>query len=187
VGQSETTLKEPDEELPAPPGERDWPQHWQGPFLSALSLLPDISSACRASRIGRATAYRYRDSDQAFRDAWDEALELARDSMQRIARQWATVGVPVRTRRTKRKVKNGVVIEEETIETEAAERSATMMIFWLKAWYPDRYRWSERVETTGAEGGPIRIESLDSIDRQIEKLSEELALSADRTPEDEPE
>jgi rRNA maturation endonuclease Nob1 len=52
------------------------------------------------------------------------------------------------------------------------------MIFWLKAHFPDRYRWAERVEATGADGGAIKIASLSETDRQIEVLAAELQSRA---------
>lgn len=188
AGQGETATKRPadaeldDEQPVAAPHERPWSRPWQAPFLRSLGLIPDVSSACRSAGVGRATVYRNRDSDGAFRDAWDEALEIARDNVQRVAHNWITVGVPVRSRRTRTVTKTTadgeVTTTTETIESESAERSSTLMIFWLKAWYPERYRWSERFEATGAEGGPIRVESLDTIDAQIAQLSDELAARA---------
>lgn len=157
------------------------------PFLRSLSVLPDVSSACRVARIGRTRCYEARNTIPAFQQAWDEALELAADLIQRQAHTWITTGVPVRSSRTVTKTKtaaNGTVTETVTEEvvSESAERSATLMIFWLKAHYPERYRWSERVEATGIEGGPIRVESLSSIDAQIEELAAELAARGQGDP-----
>jgi len=77
-----------------------------------------------------------------------------------------------------------VIIDEttETVETEAAERYGPMLIFLLKAHFPDRYRWSERIETTGAEGGPIRFESITELDQKIAALHEELRVRAGSDP-----
>lgn len=170
---------EGEEENPLAPHERPWPRVWMAPFLQSLSMIPDVSSACRVATVGRSTVYENRDRNPDFRSAWDEALELCRDLIQRNAHRWITTGVPVKQVKRHTKTKKdaaGNILEtiEETFETEGSERSATLMIFWLKAWYPDRYRWSERVEATGADGGPIRVESLDSIDRQIAELEAEI-------------
>lgn len=183
----ETALKDDAQDLP--PHERPWAFPWQKPFLETLSLMPDVSAACRIAGISRPRAYALRGSDAAFAQAWDEALEQARDLVQRRAHEWITQGVPVRSVRTKRKMNaKGEMIEEEVIETVGSERSATLMIFWLKAWYPDRYRWAERVESTGADGGPLRIETVETIDRQIAELTSELeARRARGVGQDEPE
>lgn len=191
TGHDETPVKAPDDPLAVtdlPPHERPWPFTWQKPFLETLTLMPDVSAACRLAGIGRARAYELRGKDTAFSSAWDEALELARDFVQRRAHEWITQGVPVRSVRTKRKTNaKGELIEEEVIETVSSERSATLMIFWLKAWYPDRYRWAERVESTGADGGPLRIESVESIDQQIAALTAEMeARSTAGVGQDEP-
>jgi hypothetical protein len=44
----------------------------------------------------------------------------------------------------------------------------------LKRWRPE-YRDSYRAEISGPEAGPVRIESIEVIDRQIAELVEELA------------
>lgn len=169
------------------PWERQWARAWQAPFLHALSSLPDVSSACRVAGMGRTAVYAARAAQADFSDAWDECLETARDQVQSRAYEWITSGVPVKSVRTVTKTKKGPggeVLETntETVETHSAERSATLMIFWLKAWYGDRYRWSEKVEATGADGGPIRVESIEEIDRKIADLSAELAAKAAGAP-----
>ena len=165
-----------------PPHERKWKRPWQARFLRAMSLIDDASSACRIANVSKTTAYRNRESDPEFAAAWDEARESARDLVERTAHQWITTGVPVKNVRTRTVTKTvkGELVEEttETVETLSAERSATLMIFWLKAHHPERYRFAERLETTGAGGGPVRIETVESIDRQIEKLAAELQVRA---------
>lgn len=185
--EDETGQTQEEENLPVLPADRSWPRPWMAPFLRSLSLLPDVSSACRIARIARSAAYANREKTPGFADAWDEALELAQDFVLRQAHTWVTTGVPVRSTRTvtKRKLNQaGEILETitETTESESAERSATMMIFWLKAFHPERFRWSERAEVTGAEGGPIRIETLSVIDAQIAKLAAELGDRAGLEP-----
>lgn len=182
------------------PWEREWPLVWQRPFLRALAELPDVSSACRASSTSRTAAYRARSGEgdtgtgmvPGFAEAWDECLLLARDRLERHAFEFATIGLPVRTRRTVTRTKidaDGAVLETatETTETVSAERSATMLIFMLKANYPDKYRWADRVAVGGgAEAdAPIQIETLTGIDRQIAALTEALnqrAIAAGSPP-----
>lgn len=194
TGQPEKPYRSPfDRELtqaPVPvPADRQWPRSWQSPFLRSLSLIPDVSSACRLARIARQTAYDARNSQPDFAAAWEEALAMSFDYIDRHMHTWITTGVPIRTARTvtKRKVdRDGKLIEttSETVETESAERSATLMIFWAKAWNPDRYRWSERAEVTGADGGPLRIESVEEIDRKIAALVAEMEASGDPVPDE---
>jgi hypothetical protein len=169
------------------PADREWPRPWMSTFLRALSLVPEVTSASRVARISKASIYTWRKDLPEFAEAWDEALEMAKDYVVRHAHTWLTTGVPVRSLRTVTKRKTdaeGRVIETttETVETESAERSATLMIFWLKAFHPDRFRWSERAEITGADGGPVRIESIEEIDRRIAELAEELEQTAGGEP-----
>lgn len=199
-----TTAADEAPSLPPLPAERDWPRPWMGPFLRSLSVMPDVTSACRIARVGRRTVYDARDGVPArgerearapvpgFAEAWEEALALCRDFIENQVHRWITTGVPVRSVRRVTKTKKGADGKtiESTVEeftTEGAERSATLMIFWLKAHYPERYRWAERVETTGADGGPVRISAVDDLDRQIAELSAELAArGADEPVPDEP-
>jgi hypothetical protein len=160
------------------PADRGWPHQWQRTFLQALTSLPDVSAACRLAGISRPRVYQVRDEDADFARAWADAIDLAHDAVERRAFQWIMTGVPVKKTVTKKKMKGGVEVETETTTTESAETSATLMIFWLKAHFPDRYRWSERAELTGADGGAIKIASLSETDRQIEVLAAELQSRA---------
>jgi hypothetical protein len=169
-----TAEKDAEEQALPAPADREWPKQWHRIFLQSLSVLPNVTAACRTAGISKVHAYRTRDENPAFAQAWTDALEIARDAVERRAYQWIMTGVPVKKQVTKRKLKNGVVVEEETTTTESAETNATLMIFWLKAWMPDRYRWAERVETSGPDAGPIQVESIDRIDRQIAELAAEL-------------
>ena len=167
------------------PHERRWRTAWQGPFLQAMSLIDDVSSACRIANISRASAYRVREEDKAFAEAWDEARDHARDLVERTAHEWITTGVPVKQKRTRTITKtddNNKVIETTTTveETESAERSATLMIFWLKAHFPERYRFAERFEHAGDAGGPIEIAvTKEEIDTAVERFSSTVVRLAD--------
>jgi len=164
------------------PHERKWKRPWQSAFLRAMSVVDDATSACRLASVSKTTAYRTREDSPEFALAWDEAREHARDLIERTAHQWITTGVPVKRKRTRTVTKTvGAEVTETTTtteETEGSERSATLMIFWLKAHYPDRYRFAEKVEHGGTEGSPVRIESVSALDAQIEQLSAELQRRA---------
>lgn len=162
------------------PADRPWTKQWHKIFMLSLQSIPNVNAACRMAGISRSRAYATRDELPAFAAAWEDALAIAHDSVERRAYQWIMTGVPVRrtVKRTRTKVNDkGVmeIVESEETTTESAETSATLMIFWLKSWMPDRYNQPDRHETTGAEGGPIQIESIDHIDRQIAELTAELA------------
>jgi hypothetical protein len=48
-------------------------------FLLSLQRDPNVSLACDEAKISRETAYQWRESDKAFRVAWDNAVERCRD------------------------------------------------------------------------------------------------------------
>ena len=54
-------------------------------FLRQLSLLPNVSAACRAANIGRSAAYAWKHEDEDFSAAWDEAVEEATDELEQVA------------------------------------------------------------------------------------------------------
>lgn len=175
-----------------PPSERAWPRPWMSPFLHSLSRIPDVSAACRVAGVSRTTVYRHKGvgdeegDTPGFADAMEEAESLAQDLVQRTAHTWITTGVPVKSKRVRRKSRINEttgqleVIEEETIETESAERSATLMIFWLKAFHPERFRFADKFEHTGADGGPVEfVIPKEEADRATERFSARVVRLAD--------
>src|SRR5262245_60689883 len=52
---------------------------WKPRFLRSLRLWNGPVRAARKAGVNPATAYKARESDPDFRDAWDEALELRRE------------------------------------------------------------------------------------------------------------
>lgn len=73
------------DESPAPTSKdttaraRAWPKPWMGPFLAALSLNGIVTTSSDAARINRCTAYEERETNEEFRVAWEEAIEVALD------------------------------------------------------------------------------------------------------------
>lgn len=63
-------------------------------FLQALRELPNVSTACELSGLSRSYAYAERQTDQAFREQWDEALECATDALEQRAFELAQAGCP---------------------------------------------------------------------------------------------
>src|ERR1700680_3483424 len=61
-------------------------------FLAALRLGKSIAAAARAACIGRRTCYDWRDRDQAFAVAWDEAFEEGTDRLEDLALRGAEQG-----------------------------------------------------------------------------------------------
>jgi len=110
-------------------------REWYGVFLSTLRNTANVRAACEKAHITRRTAYRNRDENAAFRDAWDEAIEDACDSLEAVAR--------VRAQRS----------------------SDTLLIFLLKAHRPGVYRETTRnynINLTPEQAAQMTDEEIDA-------------------------
>ena len=65
---------------------------WQKLFLKALSEVPVVQHACDAAGVQRCTAYRARQADEAFAQAWDDAMEAGVDRAEKEAFRRAVIG-----------------------------------------------------------------------------------------------
>ncbi len=88
-------------------------------LLQALAAGLSVKAACEVAGIGRRTAYDWRNEDQEFASAWDEAIETGTDAL-----------------------------EDEAL-SRAMNGSDTMLIFLLKARRPEKYRDTHRVQHDG--------------------------------------
>lgn len=111
-------------------------------FISTLSKRAIVSHACKDARIDRATAYRARETDPTFAAAWEEAVEVAADTLE--AEGW-------------RRAVDGVDKPVGFYQGEAAEHvkeySDTLLIFLLKGARPNKYRENMKLE----HGGEVRV------------------------------
>ena len=58
---------------------------WHAPFLAALATCGNVSYACKIAKVKRRLAYEHRERFEDFRDAWDEASEMAVDGLEYVA------------------------------------------------------------------------------------------------------
>lgn len=65
---------------------------WKPTFLAALRELPVVAHACKAVGIERSTAYRAREADALFAEAWDDAMEAGIDRAEAEAFRRGVVG-----------------------------------------------------------------------------------------------
>lgn len=164
-----------DDEVFVRPWEREWPKPWMGLFLEALSAQPTVTSSCAYAGVSKKTVYRWRNASPPFAEAWDLALQIERDSFERNVRRWASTGLPIIETRTEKEFDaDGKVVKERTVTVEKAIRSERLAELWMRAHYGDRYKPVSRVESTGADGGPVEIQTVDAIDAQVAKLRAEL-------------
>lgn len=142
---------------------------WKPAFLAALRELPVIAHACKAVGIERSTAYRAREADQAFADAWDDAVEDGVDRAEQEAFRRAVVGFeePVLDKgrlayRYERYVDDEgaehyrLVLDEngQPIPLTVRKHSDALLALYLKGRRKKVY--AERTEVTGADGGPVQ-------------------------------
>ena len=65
-------------------------------FLASLRETPNVSLACVNAGISRVAAYAWRDDDEKFAAAWEDALSVAVGYLEEEARRRAVgTGVPV--------------------------------------------------------------------------------------------
>lgn len=142
-------------------------------FLASLAVLGNVTAAAEAAGVDRVTAYRWRDSDEDFSAAWDDAIEQAADLIELEARRRAVEGIdePVVFRgqftylyREAKDAEGNPVIDELTGTTKMApvldahgnhqvatvrRYSDALMAVLLKAHKPDKYRENSKVELAG--------------------------------------
>ena len=100
---------------------------WQRKFLAVLRKTPDVKTACRVARIARSTAYRRKESDELFSQAWDDAINLAVDNLAAVAFQ------------------------------RAADGDSNLITFLLRCHRPEIYRDTQRLEVDARHCGVILL------------------------------
>lgn len=119
---------------------------WTDAFLGALAECGILSQAAEAAGVDRATVWRRRQDDAEFSAACDQAIDMAADKLEAEARRRALEGVeePV--------YQGGQLIGTKTVYSDS------LLALLLKG---RRKRvFAERVETTGADGGPVKTQVL---------------------------
>lgn len=86
-----------------------------------------MTRSCQAAGVTRQAYYNWRSIDAAFADEADAARDAGVDQLEDVAR------------------------------ARAMETSDTLLIFLLKANRPEKYRETQRLEHTGADGVPLTV------------------------------
>lgn len=106
-------------------------------FLEVLSAGGSVYKAARAAKIGRRTAYEWRDADEEFAKRWALAVEDGVDAMEDEAHRRAVEGV------------DKPVYYQGAECGYVREYSDTLLIFTLKARRPEKYRENINHNHTG--------------------------------------
>lgn len=165
--------------------------NWKPLFLEALRNIPVIRHACEAAGINRSTAWRARETDEEFAQAWDEAMEDGVDRAEREALKRAVDGwdEPVIDKGRLAYAYRRVVNEETGTESyepvldangqpvplTVKKRSDQLLQFVLKG--RRRSVYGDKQEITGAGGGPIA--TLDETQKAA-RIASLMALAAAR-------
>lgn len=114
----------------------------QSAFLAALaSSGGNVTRACEAVDISRLCAYKWRDNDPEFAEAWDHAKQVGADVLEDEAIRRAHEGVD-----------EPVFYKGKKLRTTVRKYSDTLLIFLLKGARPDKYRDNAKIEHTGRIG-----------------------------------
>lgn len=142
------------------------PKGWMDAFLRALAEVPIVGHACKAAKVSRASAYRYRARVAAFSRLWDLALE---DGLDNFEVEMTRRGVKGYQRPVFGSLGAGMGTGVVGAVTEYSDEMLKMA---LKAYRPERFR--ERFE--------IRDESGSELDADIIELARQLNEFADGAP-----
>lgn len=134
-------------------------------FLTALAQLGVVTAAAEAAGINRVTAWRWREADEEFAKAWDDAIEQAADRIELEAHRRAVVGFEepvvhkgVLSYRTERYVDEEtkeerwrVVLDDrgQPVPLTIRRHSDALMGILLKGHKPEKYRDNSKVELSG--------------------------------------
>lgn len=148
---------------------------WHPAFLAALTEVPVVQHACDVAGIQRSTAYRAREADKEFRQAWDDAMEAGIDRAEREVFRRGVEGYHepvIHQGRLQFVYERYTEIDPDGVEKEhyrqvlddkgqpvpltIRKHSDAMVAMWLKG--RRKSVFADRTEITGADGGPLAVD-----------------------------
>jgi hypothetical protein len=115
-------------------------------FLAELALDGNVTRAAKAVGVDRSNAYQRRLRNPEFAKRWDDALEAFADAVEAEAYRRAVTGT------TKGIWWQGARVGEEQ------QWSDSLLLALLKAKRPQQYGDTSKIQLTGSDGGPVRVE-----------------------------
>jgi hypothetical protein len=131
-------------------------------FFAELKRSGQVTRAAAVAGVDRSHAYKRRDNDESFAAKWDAALETYCDLLEAEAHRRAVMGTD-----------KGVWHQGVQVGTEK-QYSDSLLALMLKAKRKREYGDASKVELTGAEGGPVKID--DTPLQSARKIAFALAL-----------
>lgn len=116
-------------------------------FLTELKRMANVSAAAKKAKVPRSTAYDWYKADAVFAAGWDDAIEVAVDSLEQEA--W-------------RRARDGTlkpVFQRGEEVGKVREYSDQLMVTLLKAHKPEKYRERSSTELSGP-GGTLLTQGL---------------------------
>lgn len=115
------------------------PDRARARFLDVLRESCNVSAAARAAGVNRRTPYKWREDDDEFAEAWEEAEATARDRLEEEAWRRAIDGYHEK-----------IIKDENGNELEVIHKySDKLMEILLKGHKPDRFTERKRFEHSG--------------------------------------
>ena len=121
-------------------------------FLAALSQGLSVTGAGERAGLARSTVYGWRETDEAFRQAWDHALEAGSDRLEDEAFRRAYHGVaePV--------VSHGKLVRgDDGLPLTIQRYSDTLMCLLLKGRRGEKFRERQDIKHSGDADNPILL------------------------------
>lgn len=106
-------------------------------FLTTLQDTGNITASCMVAGIQRTTAYRRKEADAEFREAWDAAIEISVDKLEYVARNRAVDGV------------REPIYYKGDVVGHVHKPSDRLMELLLKAHRPDKFNPVQKLEHSG--------------------------------------
>jgi hypothetical protein len=133
---------------------------WVDGFLSILRDTGNVRAATHAAQIDRSTAYKLRERDPSFANAWEEAIEEAADVLEAEARRRATIGV------------DEPVFYKGLPVGSVKRYSDSLLMFLLRGIRPDAYR--DRISFKDETSSPREhlVTKLDELEARRERRAQ---------------
>lgn len=136
------------------------PRVWEKAFLIVLADMANVTAACKAVNISRPVVYEHKNTDERFAALWEEACEIASDSL-----------VAEATRRGRDGYDRPVFQGGEEVGV-VREYSDTLLITLLKARRPSEFRENIQHDHKGEIG--VNLNDLRTARKEAEAKEEEL-------------
>lgn len=122
-------------------------QKKQADFLAWFKEYASVSRACKKSKVPRSNIYEWQNTDETFKQLFDNACEIAAAALEDEAVRRAYEGTVKPIFQGGKKVGN------------IREYSDTLLIVLLKARMPDKYKERTSNEHSGLGGKPLQVSS----------------------------